>query len=106
MLPGWHPCATRSIADGTLLALERIWQRRESGAKSVMLAMILVAVGSVGAATGFTLIGTSMAIIGGNDLMTDISWVLMIGGVIMAVLGGLWYRSNEHKLEQERLRAR
>jgi predicted MFS family arabinose efflux permease len=87
------------------LALERIWRRNESGANSVMLAMILVAVGSVGAATGFTLIGVSMAIIDGHDLMTDISWVLMISGVIMAVLGGLWYRSNEHRLEQERLRS-
>ena len=70
-----------------------------------MLAMILVAVGSVGAATGFTLIGISLAIIGDHDTMTSVAWVLMIGGAIMTVLGALWYRANEHKLEQERLRA-
>jgi cytochrome c biogenesis protein CcdA len=69
-----------------------------------MLAELLVAIGSVGAATGFTLIGTSMAIVGDHDLMTNVSWVLMIGGVIMAVLGALWYRSNEAKLEEARIR--
>jgi len=69
-----------------------------------MLAELLVAIGSVGAATGFTLIGTSMAIVGDHDLMTNVSWVLMIGGVIMAILGALWYRSNEAKLEEARIR--
>ena len=69
-----------------------------------MLAELLVAIGSVGAATGFTLIGTSMAIVGDHDLMTNVSWVLMIGGVIMTVLGALWYRSNEAKLEEARIR--
>ena len=65
-----------------------------------MLAMILVAVGTVGAATGFTLIGVSMAIVGDHELMTDVSWVLMIGGVILSIIGGLWYRSNERKNEE------
>jgi cytochrome c biogenesis protein CcdA len=65
-----------------------------------MLAMILVAVGTVGAATGFTLIGVSMAIVGDHETMTDVSWVLMIGGVILSIIGGLWYRSNERKTEE------
>lgn len=69
-----------------------------------MLAELLVAFGSVGAATGFILIGVSMAIIGDHDLMTTVSWVLMIGGVIATVLGGLWYRSNEARLEEARIR--
>lgn len=65
-----------------------------------MLAMILVAFGTVAAATGFTLIGTSMAIIGDHDTMTDVSWVLMIGGTIISVLGALWYRSNERQTDE------
>ena len=69
-----------------------------------MLAELLVAFGSVGAATGFILIGTSMAIIGDHDVMTNVAWVLMIGGVIAAVLGAFWYRSNEAKLEEARIR--
>ena len=69
-----------------------------------MLAELLVAFGSVAAAVGFTMIGTSMAIIGDHDLMTNVSWVLIIGGVILTVLGALWYRSNEAKLEEARIR--
>ena len=65
-----------------------------------MLAMILIAVGSVGAATGLTLYGMADSIIGGHDFMMTVSVILMIGGTIMTVLGGLWYRSNEHKLEE------
>ena len=69
-----------------------------------MLAELLVAFGSVAASVGFILIGTSLAIVGDHDLMTNVSWVLMIGGVIMTVLGALWYRSNEANLEEARIR--
>lgn len=69
-----------------------------------MLAELLVALGSVGAATGFILLGTSMAIVGDHDLMTNVAWVLMIAGTIGAVLGAFWYRSNEAKLEATGMR--
>ena len=70
-----------------------------------MLAIILASVGSVAAATGFMLIGVSKSEFDENSLMTNVSWVLIVGGVIMAVLGGLWYRSNEALLAEERSRS-
>ena len=65
-----------------------------------MLAMLMVAVGSTAAATGFMLIGISLAIIGDHSLMTDVSIALMIGGTIATVAGSFWYRSNEARLAQ------
>ena len=67
-----------------------------------MLAIILVAIGSVGAATGLTLYGTEDSIVGGDDLMRTVSIILMIGGTIMTILGGLWFRSNERRLDEDR----
>lgn len=84
--------------------VDRQFGTTTQGAHAVMLAEILVAIGTVGAATGFILIGTSLAIVGDHDLMTNVAWVLMIGGVILAVLGSLWYRSNEAKLEEAHIR--
>ena len=69
-----------------------------------MLAILLASIGSVAAATGFMLIGVSKSEFDENSLMTNVSWVLIIGGTIMAVLGALWYRSNEARLEDERRR--
>ena len=69
-----------------------------------MLAILLVTIGSVSAATGFMLIGVSKSEHGQNDLMTNISWIMMIAGVIAAVIGAFWYRANEARLDAERHR--
>jgi hypothetical protein len=68
-----------------------------------MLAELLVAFGSVGAATGFILLGTSLTIVGDHDLMTNVGWVLIVAGLVATVLGAFWYRSNEAKLEEARI---
>jgi membrane associated rhomboid family serine protease len=70
-----------------------------------MLAILLVAFGSVSAATGFMMIGISKSEHGQNDLMTNVSWIMIIGGIIAAVIGAFWYRANEARLEDERRRA-
>ena len=70
-----------------------------------MLAILLISIGSVAAAPGFMLIGISKSEFDENSLMTNVSWVLIIGGLIMAVLGALWYRSNEARLAEERSRS-
>jgi hypothetical protein len=71
---------------------------------SIMLAILLVTIGSVSAASGFMLIGISKSEHGQNDLMTNVSWIMMIAGVIMAVIGAFWYRANEARLEEGRRR--
>jgi hypothetical protein len=63
-----------------------------------MAAMLLVALGSSLAATGFMFIGISLAIIGDHDLLKQSGWVLLVGGLIATVLGSLWYRANEAKV--------
>jgi heme/copper-type cytochrome/quinol oxidase subunit 2 len=70
-----------------------------------MLAILLVTIGSVSAGTGFMLIGVSKAEHGQNDLMTTVSWIMMIVGVIAAVIGSFWYRANEARLDEERRHA-
>ena len=69
-----------------------------------MLAILLASIGSVAAATGFMLIGISKSEFDHNSLMTNVSWVLIVGGVIMAVIGALWYRSNEARIAEEHRR--
>ena len=70
-----------------------------------MLAILLVTIGSVSAGTGFMLIGVSKSEFDQNELMTTVSWIMMIAGVIAAVIGSFWYRANEARLEGERRRA-
>ena len=69
-----------------------------------MLAMILVAIGSTAAATGFMFLGISLAIIGDHDLMTDSGIGLMVVGAILTVVGSFWYRANEKQLAYARIR--
>ena len=70
-----------------------------------MLAILLVTIGSVSAGTGFMLIGVSKSEFDQNELMTTVSWIMMIAGVIAAVIGAFWYRANEARLDEERHRA-
>ena len=71
-----------------------------------MLAIVMTAFGSALAAAGFMFIGIAGAIAGGHETMTNAGWVLLIGGIVMAVIGAFWYRSTEAKLEMQRARIR
>lgn len=66
-----------------------------------MLAILLAAIGSVGAATGLMLWATGEIVIGNQDLMVSSGIVLMIGGVIVGAIGALWYKANEAKAAQQ-----
>ena len=69
-----------------------------------MLAMILAALGSSIAASGFMLLGISLAIIGDHDLLTDAGIAMMVGGALAAAVGVVMYRASEKKLEYARIR--
>jgi uncharacterized membrane protein len=62
-----------------------------------MLAILLVALGSTLAATGFMFIGIGLAVIGDNDLLKQLGWILLIGGLIATVVGIVMYRIAEAK---------
>jgi hypothetical protein len=63
-----------------------------------MLAIILTAVGWVGAATGLMLWATADVIIGDYDLMYNSGLILMIGGTIVGVIGMVMYRAAEARV--------
>jgi membrane protein DedA with SNARE-associated domain len=64
-----------------------------------MVAMILVAIGSSAAASGFMLLGIGLAMVPDQNTLVKSGYALLIGGLIVTLIGGLWYRSNEKKLE-------
>jgi hypothetical protein len=63
-----------------------------------MLARLLVAVGVVAAAVGFTFYGIATSTYEFYDRAGSLGISLMVGGVIAAVIGGIWYRSQERGL--------
>ncbi|MBX3070868.1 MAG: hypothetical protein KF883_10255 [Thermomicrobiales bacterium] len=60
-----------------------------------MIARILVAVGVTAAAVGFAFLGISTSTYEVHQDARDLSYLLMAGGVVAAVVGGFWYRSSE-----------
>jgi hypothetical protein len=68
-----------------------------------MVAILLAALGSSLAATGFMFIGIAHSIQGGNDTLMNSGWVLLVGGIIATIIGGVMYRSAEAKLVVQRV---
>jgi hypothetical protein len=63
-----------------------------------MLARLLVAVGVVAAAVGFSFYGIATSTYEFYDRAGDLGIGLMVGGTIAAVIGGVWYRAQERSL--------
>lgn len=63
-----------------------------------MLARILVAVGVVAAAVGFGFFGIATSTYEFYDRAGNLGVALMVGGVIAAIVGGIWYRAQERSL--------
>jgi hypothetical protein len=63
-----------------------------------MLARLLVAVGVVAAAVGFTFYGIATSTYEFYDRAGNLGIGLFAGGVVAAVIGGLLYRSQERGL--------
>ena len=64
-----------------------------------MIAKLLVALGTVGASVGFMFIGIGESTPENLPWMTNSGVVLLIGGLVIAVLGAVWYRSGEKAAE-------
>ena len=64
-----------------------------------MIAKLLVALGTVGASVGFMFIGIGESTPEDLDWMTNIGVVLLIAGIVIALLGSIWYRSTEKAAE-------
>jgi hypothetical protein len=63
-----------------------------------MLARLLVAVGVTAWAVGFTFYGIATSTYDYYDRAGEIGIGLMVGGVIAALVGGVWYRAQEKGL--------
>ncbi|MER3437088.1 MAG: hypothetical protein C4346_05520 [Chloroflexota bacterium] len=62
-----------------------------------MLARLLVAFGLVAAAVGFTVFGMATAYVQFHDDYARISYLLMAGGLLAAIIGLIWYRVDEKR---------
>ncbi len=63
-----------------------------------MLARLLVAVGVTAWAVGFTFYGIATSTYEFYDRAGDLGIYLMVGGVVAAVVGGIWNHSQEKRL--------
>jgi hypothetical protein len=63
-----------------------------------MLARLLVAVGVTAWSVGFTFYGIATSTYEFDDRIGDVGIYLMVGGVVAAVIGGIWYRAQEKSL--------
>lgn len=63
-----------------------------------MLARLLVAVGVTAWAVGFSFYGIATSTYEYYDRAGQLGIYLMVGGVVAAVIGGIWYHSMEKKL--------
>ena len=66
-----------------------------------MLARLITALGVVGAAVGFTLYGMATSYANYHQSLGRFSVGLMVVGLVMTLLGGLWYRSHEKTIEAQ-----
>ncbi len=62
-----------------------------------MIARLLVAFGLVAAAVGFTVFGMATSYVQFNDDYARISYLLMAGGLLAAIIGLVWYRADEKR---------
>ncbi len=62
-----------------------------------MIARWLVAIGVTAAAVGFTFLGISTSTYEVHQDARDLSYILMAGGIIAAVVGGFWYIKDQGK---------
>lgn len=63
-----------------------------------MLARLLIAAGVTAASVGFGFFGIATSTYEDLQPMYDWGIYLMVGGIIAAVVGGFWYRSQERGL--------
>ena len=63
-----------------------------------MLARLLVSVGVVAAAVGFSFYGIATSTYEFYDRAGQVGVALMVGGAVAAVIGGIWYRAQERRL--------
>ncbi len=64
-----------------------------------MIAKLLVALGTVGASVGFMFVGIGQATPDDLDWMVSSGFVLLVGGIVMAAIGAVLYRSTEKAAE-------
>jgi len=64
-----------------------------------MIAKLLVALGTVGASVGFMFVGIGQATPDDLDWMVSAGFVLLVAGLVVGLLGALWYRSGEKAAE-------
>lgn len=64
-----------------------------------MLGMILIVIGSVGAATGFMLWGIAGTFADTHDAMSQAGIASMVIGVVATAVGVVLYRTHEKRLE-------
>jgi hypothetical protein len=65
----------------------------------LMLARLLVSLGSTAAAVGFTLFGMATTFIKHDEDLANLSYILMGAGLAATVLGAIWYRFAEKGVE-------
>lgn len=63
------------------------------------LARWMVALGSVGSAVGLVLLGMGMAYVQTDEGLVNLGLILMIGGLLVAIIGGVVLRSNDRSDE-------
>ena len=73
---------------------ETAWERIDTE----MLARVLVAVGVVAAAVGFSFFGIATSTYEYYDRAGEVGIALMVGGGVAAIVGLLWYRAQERGL--------
>lgn len=69
-----------------------------------MIARLLVAFGLVAAAVGFTVFGMATSYVEFHDDYARISYILMAGGLVAAIIGLIWYRAGEKRATAEAAR--
>jgi hypothetical protein len=60
-----------------------------------MIARLLVSVGVVAAAVGFTFLGMGTSTYDNHQDMLNLSYILMGVGGVITIVGALWMRSTE-----------
>jgi hypothetical protein len=66
-------------------------------AEGLMIARLLVSLGSVAASVGLVVFGMGTSFVVSDDSLKNLGLGLMIGGVIATVVGLGWYRATEGK---------
>ena len=59
------------------------------------IARWMLSLGSVAAAVGFTILGMGTSYVRPDESLITLGWVLMIGGIVVAVVGGIAHRTAD-----------